>query len=248
MSPKRWHPATRAWVYRYLVLRDGEQCARCGTTPGVRNSSLSRHHAEAPGVLYSPPTRHNPEAPGVLYSSLSRHNPQAPGVLYAPPTVHNTLDIHHLDGHPTNNNPDNLQLLCHRCNTTVANQNRAARRRRCDPCVYVCERERMEGRPETRIAKEDCNYREASPEMQANTLFEVPFRRWLMHQVTTQGGYDRTAAINEEAERVGCSPTTTARYLAKLTSPSGPLVETHDALGHKILVLKGHLQIPPHEP
>ena len=34
---------------------------------------------------------------------------------------------------------------------------------------------------------------------------------------------------------------TTARYLAKLTSPSGPLAEAHDALGHKVLVLKEHL-------
>ena len=77
--------------------------------------------------------------------------------------------------------------------------------------------------------------------LQANTFHEVPFRMWLLQQVTGRGGYDRTAPINEGAELVGCSPTTTARYLAKLTSPSGPLVETTDALGHKVLVLKEHL-------
>jgi len=47
----------------------------------------------------------------------------------------------------------------------------------------------------------------------------------------------------EGAEIVGCSPTTTARYLAKLTSPSGPLEETTDSLGHRVLVLKEHLHI-----
>jgi hypothetical protein len=78
--------------------------------------------------------------------------------------------------------------------------------------------------------------------MQANLLYEVPFRRWLMRKVTTQGSYDRTTAIAEGAERVGCSPLTPARYITKLTSPSGPLTETDDTLHHRILILKPHLQ------
>jgi len=72
-------------------------------------------------------------------------------------------------------------------------------------------------------------------------VYEVPFRTWVLQEVATNGHLDRSAAVNEGAEIVGCSPTTTTRYLAKLTSPSGPLVETRDALGHKILVLKEHL-------
>ena len=83
--------------------------------------------------------------------------------------------------------------------------------------------------------------------MQANLIYELPFRLWLMNKVTTQGSYDRNTAINEGAEVVGCSPLTTARYLLKLTSPSGPLAEIQDALAHPILVLKPHLQMPPHE-
>jgi hypothetical protein len=84
--------------------------------------------------------------------------------------------------------------------------------------------------------------------MQANLLYEVKFRRWLMRKVTTEGGYDRTTAIAEGAELVGCSPLTTARYITKLTSPSGPLMEMDDALYHRILILKPHLQTPTHEP
>lgn len=84
--------------------------------------------------------------------------------------------------------------------------------------------------------------------MQANLIYEVSFRRWLMHKITTQGSYDRTTAINEGAELVGCSPATTARYLLKLTSPSGPLTEIQDALAHPILILKPHLQTPAHDP
>jgi hypothetical protein len=105
-------------------------------------------------------------------------------------------------------------------------------------------RERKEGKPGTRIARKDAKYRDGSPEMQANLLYDDPFRRWLMHKVITQGSYDRTTAAAEGAELVGCSPLTTARYITKLTSPSGPLLEMDDALHHRILILKPHLQNP----
>jgi hypothetical protein len=210
MTPRRWTPNNRVWAYRYLALRDGDYCALCGKLPTAHNNPC----AKAPTAQNTP-------------------FPKAP-------ITHYTLDIDHIDGDPTNCDPDNLRLLCRSCNVAQANKARSAKSLRSVLCV----RERKEGCPATRIAKEDCNYREASPEMQANTLFEVPFRRWILQQVTTNGGYDKTAAINEGAELVGCSPTTTTRYLAKLTSPSGPLTEIKDALGHRILVLKPHLQNP----
>jgi predicted chitinase len=84
--------------------------------------------------------------------------------------------------------------------------------------------------------------------MQANLTYEVTFRRWITATITTHGFYDRITAINEGAEVVGCSPATTARYLAKLTSASGPLTQAKDALGYSVLILKPHLQTPAHEP
>jgi hypothetical protein len=109
-------------------------------------------------------------------------------------------------------------------------------------------RERKEGKPGTRVSRKDAGYRDGSPEMQASLLYEVRFRRWLMRKVAAEGGYDRTTAIAEGAEIAGCSPATTARYITKLTSPSGPLTEMDDALYHRILILKPRLQTPPHEP
>jgi predicted transcriptional regulator YheO len=108
----------------------------------------------------------------------------------------------------------------------------------------VCERERRDARTATRIARKDVNYREASPEMQANLTYEATFRRWIVATITTHGFYYRTTAINEGAELVGCSPATTARYITKLTSPPGPLMEMDDALYHRILILKPHLAKP----
>ena len=161
-------------------------------------------------------------------------------------TTQNTLDIDHIDGNPSNNHPDNLRLLCRQCNVATSNRSNPRKSDSSDLCV--CVRERKEGKPGTRIARKDANYRDGSSEMQANLLYEVKFRRWLMRKVTTEGSYDRTTAIAEGAELVGCSPLTTARYITKLTSPSGPLMEMDDALYHRILVLKPHLQTPPHEP
>lgn len=194
MTPRRWATGTRAWAYRYLVLRDGEVCAICHASPTTQNTS----------------------------------------------TTQNTLDIDHIDGNPNNNHPDNLRLLCRQCNVATSNRSNPRKSDSSD----LRERERREGRPSTRIARKDANYREGSSEMQANLLYEVKFRRWLMRKVTTEGVYDRTTAIAEGAELVGCSPLTTARYITKLTSPSGPLMEMDDALYHRVLVLKPHLTKP----
>jgi hypothetical protein len=157
-------------------------------------------------------------------------------------TTQNTLDIDHIDGNHKNDDSDNLRLLCRRCNVATSNRNTPRRNLSSDL------RERKGGRASTRIARKDANYREGSSEMQANLLYEDPFRRWLMRKVTTEGGYDRSTAIAEGAELVGCSPLTTARYITKLTSPLGPLMEMDDALYHRILILKPHLQTPAHEP
>ena len=174
-------------------------------------------------------------------SSTTQNTPTtADSTTQNSPTTQNTLDIDHIDGNPSNNHPDNLRLLCRQCNVATSNRSNPRKSDSSD----LRERERKEGRPSTRIARKDANYREGSSEMQANLLYEVKFRRWLMRKVTTEGGYDRTTAIAEGAELVGCSPLTTARYITKLTSPSGPLMEMDDALYHRILILKPHLQAP----
>lgn len=183
--PRRWGINTRLWVYRFLVIRDGELCARC----------------------------------------------------YEIPTTQNDLDIDHIDGNDWNNEPDNLRLLCRPCNVTLANQ---ARKLPSDQYVY--ERERKEGKAQTRVSRDIVNYKEGSVEMQANFLFELEFRKWLLGKVNEAGGYSKQDAIASGAELVGCSPSTTERYLKKLVSRAGPLREDRDMLGDFILTLKEHLK------
>ena len=234
MSPRRWATSTRAWAYRYLVLRDGEQCAICHATPTTQNTSSTTQNKNdlRTTPIVSPTTQ------PTVSTTQNKNDLRTTPIVSS--TTQNTLDIDHIDGNPNNDHPDNLRLLCRRCNVATSNRLHPRRNYSSD----LREREKREGRPATRIARQDANYRDGSPEMQANLLYEVPFRRWLMRKVTTEGSYDRTTAIAEGAELVGCSPLTTARYVTKLTSPSGPLMEIDDALYHRILVLKPHLTKP----
>ncbi len=193
--PRRWGKIARYFAYHYLVLRDGEHCARCFEIPTPQN------------------------------------------------TLYGTLDIDHIDGDPQNGDPQNLRLLCHPCNVLIENQ-----RRRGEASLPSDqkERERSEGQPATRVIKEAVNYRQGAPEMQANFLFEVDFRDWLLKKVREGGnGFPKADAINAGAEIVGCSPTTTLKYLAKLTSSAGPLIERKDYFGDLMLAFKDHLQPEP---
>lgn len=195
--PRRWGTKTRTWAYRFLVLRDGELCARC----------------------------------------------------FEIPTTLNALDIDHINGIPWDDDPDNLRLLCRRCNVTLENQARVTRNHKEPPSDQreseKVERERREGQSATRIVREEVNYRQGEVSMQANALFEVSFRSWLIPLIREGGHYLKTDAVAAGAEQVGCSPLTTSRYLAKLTSSSGPLEEVKDLLGNMMLQLKAHLREEP---
>lgn len=205
--PRRWGQNVQLWVYRYLVARDGEQCARCFTIPGagVKNEG----------------------------------------------TV--PLEIDHIDGDPWNNEPTNLRLLCKPCNITLRNHPHADSPK--NVCGGESERpraaeERGEGQPATRVVRQDVDYRhaEAPPTMQANFLFEIDFRSWLLKQVQERAFVPRQDAIDAGAELVGCSPKTTERYVRKLVSSCGPLQEVRDMLGSTMLTWKAGLKPPKPEP
>jgi len=144
------------------------------------------------------------------------------------PTTPYGLDIDHIDGNKGNSAESNLRLLCRSCN--VARENRRRRRR---PSVQG-EREV----PTTRVVKDAIPYSNGSAEMQANYLFEIDFRRWLLDFITAHGHISKKEAINAGAEVVGCNPTTAAKYLAKLVSIAGPLMESQDLLKDTIITLK----------
>ena len=106
--------------------------------------------------------------------------------------------------------------------------------------IVLHAREREEGKASTRIAREALDFRspEAPTTMQANFLYELDFRKWLLSHVLEHGFIPKADAIAAGAEIVGCSPLTTQRYIAKLTSSVGVLREVKDMVGESVLTWK----------
>ena len=90
--------------------------------------------------------------------------------------------------------------------------------------------------------------------MQANFLFEIDYRSWLLKFMDEYEFITKKEAINAGAEVVGCNPTTSAKYLAKLTSLAGPLCETKDMTGEVVILYRprpagnGHHPTPRRSP
>ena len=80
--------------------------------------------------------------------------------------------------------------------------------------------------------------------MQANFLFEVDFRAWVLKKVRDIGHYPKSDAIAAGAEVVGCSPQAARSYLSKLISSAGPLQERKDMLGGLMLEFKPEYRQP----
>ena len=160
--PRRFSTETRTWIYRYLVLRDGEKCAICD---------------------------------------------------YVPTTFY-SLDIDHIDNNKLNNVESNFQLLCRSCNVAKENTHRVGRPKATKgPCVCVC--------ADTDVMKKAIPYAEASAEMRANAQYETAFRAWTLSYIKEHGHISKVDAVNAGAELCGCNPSTSGRYLAKLTSIAG---------------------------
>ena len=147
------------------------------------------------------------------------------------------LQIDHADNNPDNWNPENLHLLCQKDNVTLRGKPISEHKKtiRDYSARNERERERERGLEGTHRVKELVDYRNASPEMKANSYYETQYREWVLTVVRDQGVITKPEAINSGAEVVGCSTLTAGRYLVKLTSAVGPLKESKDATGTLVI-------------
>lgn len=156
------------------------------------------------------------------------------------PGKNRRLEIDHIDGNPNNDNPGNLCLLCSYCNKrlevlTPSEHRKIIKKRYAQ---HVCECVCVRGNEATLIKKTQVGYDEGNKEMQANNLFEMDYREWLLSKVKLHGYYPKDEAINAGAEEVGCSPATANRYLNKLTSAAGVLEVFHSPQRQAMLKLR----------
>lgn len=105
------------------------------------------------------------------------------------------LCIDHKDNNNNHNELENLQFLCHSCNT-----------KKNHPSI------------------EEPQQRVMTPEMVMGRSFEKRFRRWvngLLLIPENNGVLEYNFLVNSGAEHIECSPETIKRYLKKMTSEEG---------------------------
>lgn len=150
------------------------------------------------------------------------------------------LQIDHADNNQDNGSPENLHLLCPRCNCQkrqlpVAEQKKLIK-------VYsdknVREREREHGTGATKQIKALVDYSSGSIEMQANSHYENNYREWLLANIKQIGFITKYESIHSGAEFVGCSSVTSDRYLKKMISATGVLKLARDPIGNTIVIFK----------
>ena len=108
-----------------------------------------------------------------------------------------SLVIDHKDNDNGNNHPDNLQLLCRRCNY-LKNP-----RRPVDVCENVGEAQA------------------GSDELMTSRLKEPQFRKFVYHELNEIQEVPENDLIYSGSEDIGISPVTAKRYLSKMCSSRG---------------------------
>jgi 5-methylcytosine-specific restriction endonuclease McrA len=150
------------------------------------------------------------------------------------------LQVDHADNDPTNFDPANLHLMCGKCNCekrqmTIAEQKRLIKKY---SAKNERERERHKGTSATNTIRAVVDYKSGSVEMQASSYFEPHFREWVLQIIIANGFIIKREAINSGAEFVGCSTIATKRYLDKMTSAVGNLIQRRDGFGMDIIEFK----------
>jgi hypothetical protein len=163
-----------------------------------------------------------------------------PSCRKRPPAV--KLQIDHADNDINNWEPDNLHLLCQRHNLAMRALTRTVKVNLIKKysAENECVRAREFGNTSTHAVREMVDYRQGSTEMQANSFYETQYRTWILDYLKQNQTHliPRDDAIYAGAEMVGCSPTTSERYLKKLCSSAGPLMKHKDGTGTVVIVFR----------
>lgn len=221
---RRWNDATRAWVYDGLCFRDGEWCQACGQRPTQLNHPLEIDE------LNCHKTDHDKYNLQLLCRScnVARSNHRRALDRKFP------LNGSKCPVDPSKFPADGPYGPPHFCGRTANAPLVNSLTGEVFPCPCVCEiRERH-----FMARKQAAHYAVGSAEMRANLGFEKDFREWLTDQVKGRGHIPWHEARDSGAEVIGCSPATTERYLAKLTSPSGDLEKSVDMFQMPVVMFK----------
>lgn len=115
------------------------------------------------------------------------------------------LVVEHIDNDNSDNDPNNLQLLCRSCN--YKKNPRLAEREPLDMCE--CE------------LRKHTTYEYTTDEIRINKEKEPLFREYVDNTIEEKVEFEKEDLINSGAETIGIATITADRYLKKLCSSAG---------------------------
>ena len=234
--PNRLTRTERKWAYLYLVARDGEYCLDCKLGIEELTRSLEIDHIDEDAENWDPDNLalrcHSCNASksnrarshaqlGML--STNGHSPSVKTLGSA--TRKSSSRRHKMQPDSAGPSTDFVSSPCVQKCVCV-----------CDKTPCVCDRTDVPGSRNMQARRRAIDSESGSPEMHANGLYEDLFRKWIVDYVQSHAWIARKDALNAGAELTGGSPMSMRRYLDKLTSIAGPLVERKDGVGKVVIV------------
>ena len=155
------------------------------------------------------------------------------------------LEVHHINLLEHDNRKENLILLCgnytdSRCHKKIHSKLSFADGVDKELLIELTPKflggEREKEKKSKIIIKEEVDYQTgSSAEMKVNDFAEFPFRNWIVAKIRSSANQRilKNEAINGGAEKNDVSPTTTRKYLQKMTSEEGELEEFKCATSRK---------------
>ncbi|MHB8567304.1 MAG: hypothetical protein ACYC7D_10435 [Nitrososphaerales archaeon] len=133
--------------------------------------------------------------------------------------------IEHTDHDPFHNCIHSNLLYCNPCNSSTRNRKRAVVCQistSLQTSASISEKKKeITHTNATEKLREKIDYSVGSIEVQINGEAEIDYRRWVAERISTYCFIVKKQAIDSGAEVFGVNPTTTRRYLDKLTSDDG---------------------------
>lgn len=159
------------------------------------------------------------------------------------------LEVDHIDGIKSHDIPENIRFLCRNCNARYREYRKSqkvkARLEEMAKRVSDHVRSKKQGghtvrkkktdKDRTQVVQESIDYSGGSVEMQVTGVAELEFRQWMYAGIRSKGELEKKEAINGGAERVGVNPSTTRRYLEKMISEEGKLIELRNEKRKKVI-------------
>ena len=227
--PKRSTRAERLRYYHYCVVRDGELCQDCGRVPPELEAPLEVDHIDEDKDNWDPINLQLLCKPCNVKKSRRIRSRNGASPRSAGGTGAEAWQD--MPEHPLSASPQSAD----------GTRPEAWEKGGESDFIYNDLRRRYVRHP--RAIKEGLGATDGTPQQRVNLYAEPLAADWILEQVRVYGVVLKQDLANGSAQISHTSPSTTRTYIDKLSSSEGPLVETKNELGERVIAFRDS-QVP----